>query len=152
MGATGFTGATGATGFIGATGATGAGATGATGFQGATGAAKELYFGIVTTTPVTLTSANVNSIVFVDTSAARTINLPAGSGLNNADSFRFVDVGSSSPLSSGNAGSNNITITPNAADRISGGNVGESFIIDVNAASVKLSWCDATYDWRITAV
>ena len=45
-----------------------------------------------------------------------------------------------------------ITITPNAADRISGGNVGESFIIDVNAASVKLSWCDATYDWRITAV
>jgi hypothetical protein len=63
-----------------------------------------------------------------------------------------VDVGSSSPLSSGNAGSNNITITPNAADRISGGNAGESFIIDVNGASVKLSWCDATYDWRITAV
>ena len=111
-----------------------------------------MHYGIITTSPVSLTNGDVNTIVFVDTTSARTINLPAGYLLNNADSFRFVDVGIGTVIGYGNAGSNNITITPNAADNISGGPAGESFIIDVNGASAKLTWCNSTYDWRITAV
>lgn len=119
----------------------------ATSFSGPVQGERFYSVGIVTSNTV-LSASDKNSLVPVSTGSSITITLPAGSGISTGDGFRFVDVGSSA-TSSGNAATYNITITPNAADRIMGGPTGDSFIIDQNGASVKLVWMGSTYDWRI---
>lgn len=119
----------------------------ATSFIGFIQSEKFYSSGIVTSNTV-LSSSSANSLIPVSTGSSITVTLPAGSGLSAGDGFRFVDVGSSE-TSSGNAATYNITITPNAADRIMGGPAGDSLIIDQNGASVKLVWMGSTYDWRI---
>ena len=109
---------------------------------------NNFYDGGVVTGNIILTTANKNQLVPVSTGSSISITLPAGSGLSAGDGFTIVDVGSSE-TSSGNAATYNITITPNASDRIMGGPTGDSLIIDQNGASVKLVWMGSTYDWRI---
>ena len=109
---------------------------------------EKFYSGGVITSNTALSSSDVNSLIPVSTGSSITVTLPAGSGLGAGDGFRFVDVGVGQS-SSGNAATYNITITPNASDKIMGGPTGDSFIIDQNGASVKLVWMGSTYDWRI---
>jgi hypothetical protein len=103
---------------------------------------------VVATSPITLTSADVNKIILVNTSSARNINLPAGSGVPVGSLVRIVDVGNSA-TSSGNASSASINIIPNASDQINGAGAGTSFSIDINGGYVELIWAGSTYDWRI---
>jgi hypothetical protein len=103
---------------------------------------------VITASTTTLTSADVNKIILVNTSSVRTINLPAGSGISAGSIVKIVDVGNSA-TSSGNASSFNINIVPNASDQINGAFAGASFSIDINGGYVELIWAGSTYDWRI---
>ena len=107
-----------------------------------------VYNSAVITANVTLTASDVNKVVLLNTSAARTVNLPAGSGLQVGDWVKIVDMGTGE-TNTGNALKNNITITPNAADRIQGGTSGDTFIMDVDNQALVLMWCGSTYDWRL---
>lgn len=112
-----------------------------------------VYNDAVITTDITLTSANINSVLLVNTSDIRTIILPIGSSIQIGDWIRIVDVGTGAsnlfPGSTGNAYKKNITVTPNSADRIQAGSPGESLAIDVDSQALTLMWCGSTYDWRI---
>ena len=120
------------------------------GLQGSSGGGGGVsFYGIVNTTPFTILAADVNKTFAVDTSVARTINLPAGSGLTAGATIRIVDIGTGS-LNSGNSATFNITITPNGANQIFGAN--SPFIINVNGSAVSFIWVSATYGWRILVI
>lgn len=108
-----------------------------------------IYNNTVISTNITLTASDMNKVVLLNTSSTRTVTLPQGSGIELGDWIRIVDLGTGES-NVGNSYINNITITPNAADRIQGGTAGDTFIMDVNGQSVTLMWCGSTYDWRIT--
>lgn len=107
-----------------------------------------VYNDTVISTNVTLTASDMNKVLLLNTSSARTVVLPIGSSVQLGDWIRIVDVGSNE-LNSGNAFKNNITIDPNDADRIQGGVVGDTLIMDVDAQAITLMWCGSTHDWRI---
>ena len=91
----------------------------------------------VTTTPVTINSAGSDNLYWVNTSSAKTINLPAASAVDPGRFYIFRDV-------SGNAGTNNITITPNGGDLIEGS--AGSLTVDVDDGTVTLA-SDGTSGW-----
>ena len=103
---------------------------------------------VVITTDVTLSATDVNSVLLMNTLDTRIVTLPIGTSLQIGDWVRIVDVGSSES-NIGNAYKKNIIITPNIADRIQGGSVGDTLIMDVDAQALTLMWCGSTYDWRI---
>lgn len=107
-----------------------------------------IYNNTVISTNITLTASDMNKVVLLNTSSTRTVTLPQGSGIELGDWIRIVDLGTGES-NVGNSYINNITITPNATDRIQGGTAGDTFIMDVNGQSVTLMWCGSTYDWRI---
>jgi len=107
-----------------------------------------VYNDTVMSTDVTLTASDMNKVLLLNTSSARTVVLPIGSSVQLGDWIRIVDVGSSES-NSGNAFKNNITIDPNSADRIQGGSVGDTLIMDVDAQAITLMWCGSAHDWRI---
>lgn len=74
--------------------------------------------------PYSVTSANAQTVVLVDTTAARTINLPAAT---TAITFYLKD-------SDGTAQTNNITVVPDGTDTVDGANA--NYIIDYDDALV----------------
>jgi hypothetical protein len=133
-GPTGNTGSTvtGPTGAVGNTGAQGnTGPTGSNGSTGATGAAA-----------VTNTSINSNVTLtagvryFVDTTAARTLTLPASASVG--DEIQVVDA-------TGTAGTYNITLGSNSL-KINGSV--QDAVIDVNGGAAVLLYTGSTYGWR----
>jgi len=74
---------------------------------------------------------------FVNTSAARTLTLPATPALN--DEIQILDA-------SGTASTYNITVDRNA-NKINGGTV--NLIIDTSGAWVTLLYTGATYGWKV---
>ena len=134
-GVTGSTGTTGATGPAGATGSTGpAGATGSTGATGPTGPA-----GAFTNTSVSsdITLAKNNNY-FVDTSAVRTLTLPASP--STGDEIHIFD-------STNTAGTNNITVASNSL-KING--TVQNATLDVNGVAVVFIYTGSTYGWRLS--
>ena len=132
-GAEGNTGAQGITGPTGATGTNGTnGTNGSTGATGPTGAAA-------------VTNSSINSNVtltagvryFVDTTAARTLTLPASPSIG--DEIQIFDA-------SGTAGTNNITVLRNSL-KING--IADDALLDANGAAVSLVYTGATYGWRL---
>ena len=107
-----------------------------------------VYNDTVISTNVTLTSSDMNKVLLLNTSSARTVVLPIGSSIEVGDWIKIVDIGTGES-NSGNANTNNITVSPNVADRIQGGSAGDTLIIDVNKQELTLMWCGSTYDWRI---
>ena len=95
---------------------------------------------IVTGPASSAVSSNItmaaNNNYFVDTSAARTLTLPASPNLG--DTIVIYDA-------SGTAATNNITIARNGSN-ING--VADNAIIDVNQASSILVYTGATLGWR----
>ena len=75
---------------------------------------------------------------FVNTSAARTLSLPALPSLG--DEIHVFDA-------TGSAATNNITVTPNSSDYLMGSS--QSLTIDVNYAGVVLIWTGSSYGWRV---
>lgn len=112
------------------------GDTGATGATGATGPAGAS--GIPT--PVSV-SSNITlatgSRYFVDTTAARTLTLPASPVLGNE--IQVFDA-------TGSAGTNNITIANNS-QKING--VLDSALLDVNGVATAFIYTGSTYGWRM---
>ena len=107
-----------------------------------------VYNNTVISTDVTLTANDMNKVLLLNTSSAITVVLPIGSSVQLGDWIRIVDVGTGQS-NRGNANTNNITIDPNDADRIQGGVVGDTLIMDVDAQAITLMWCGSTHDWRI---
>ncbi len=107
-----------------------------------------VYNDTIISTNVTLTASDMNKVLLLNTSNARTVVLPIGSSVQLGDWIRIVDMGSGE-TSIGNAFKNNITIDPNNADRIQGGTAGDTLIMDVDSQALTLMWCGSTYDWRI---
>jgi hypothetical protein len=107
-----------------------------------------VYNDTIISTNVTLTASDMNKVLLLNTSSARTVVLPIGSSVQLGDWIRIVDMGSGE-TSIGNAFKNNITIDPNNADRIQGGTAGDTLIMDVDSQALTLMWCGSTYDWRI---
>ena len=141
-GPTGPIGATGPTGVVGPTGVTGpAGATGpvgATGSVGATGVSGAAGTPAVTNSSI---STNITLVAgtryFVNTSAARTLTLPASPSVG--DEIQIFDATNTSAT-------NNITILRNA-NLING--VADTAIIDVNGGVAYFVYTGATYGWRM---
>jgi hypothetical protein len=120
------------TGAVGETGPTGSnGTNGSTGATGSTGAAA-----------VTNTSINSNVTLtagvryFVDTTAARTLTLPASASVG--DEIQVVDA-------TGTAGTYNITLGSNSL-KINGSV--QDAVIDVNGGAAVLLYTGSTYGWR----
>lgn len=109
-----------------------------------------IHNNVVLTADVILTSNDMNKVLLMNTSSARNITLPAGSTINLGDWIRIVDLGTGE-TNAGNAFKNNITVIPNAADRIQGGTAGDTFIMDVDSQAITLMWCGSTYDWRLVS-
>ena len=107
-----------------------------------------VYNDTVISTDVTLTANDMNKVLLLNTSSARTVVLPIGSSIQLGDWIRIVDIGTGE-TNTGNAFKNNITIDPNNADRIQGGSAGDTLIMDVDSQAITLMWCGSTYDWRI---
>jgi len=149
-GAVGPTGATGPTGLTGATGPTGpsgasitgptgpTGPTGATGPTGPTGAT-----GPSGTPAVTNSSINTNITLvagtryFVDTTASRSLTLPATPSVGNE--IQIVDASNA-------AGTNNITVLRNAS--LINGQATDA-IIDVSGGAALFLYTGSTYGWRM---
>lgn len=87
--------------------------------------------------PYTLLATDLAKVVLVDTSAARTINLPAAS---DGEYYYYIKD------ATGSAQTNNITITPNGSDEIENANA--NFLIDYNNGSVGII-SDGTSKWAI---
>ena len=107
-----------------------------------------VYNDTVISTDVTLTANDMNKVLLLNTSSARTVVLPIGSSVQLGDWIRIVDLGTGAS-NTGNAYKNNIIISPNPSDRIQGGLVDDTFIMDVDGQAITLMWCGSTYDWRI---
>jgi hypothetical protein len=86
-------------------------------------------------------SANTNLVAgrryFVDTTAARTLTLPASPAVGNE--IVVIDA-------TGTAGTNNITINSNSG-KING--TVQNLTIDVDGAGASLIYTGATYGWRV---
>ena len=142
--AQGPTGATGPTGPSGATGPTGVGATGATGPTGPTGATGPSG-ATGPTGPAAVVNQSISSNItlvagtryFVDTSAARTLTLPASPSVG--DDIVIIDA-------TGTASTNNVTINSNGG-KING--TIQNAIIDVDGAQASFTYTGSTYGWRI---
>lgn len=133
-GPTGNTGSTvtGPTGAVGNTGAQGiTGPTGSNGATGPTGAAAVTNSSI--SSNITL-SGNVR--YFVDTTAARTLTLPASP--NVGDEIQIFDA-------TGSAGTNNITVLRNAL-KING--ITDDALLNANGAAASFVYTGSTYGWR----
>lgn len=91
---------------------------------------------LVNTSPVTILSTDAFAVYLVDTTAARTINLPSASSVSDRV-YIFKDI-------SANASANNITIVPNGTDKIEGLN--SSFIYSTSSGSLTLL-SDASSNW-----
>jgi hypothetical protein len=134
----------GPTGLAGPTGPTGAngtdstvpGPTGPQGQVGPTGPAgtSGILPSIAVSSNITLESGNK---YFVDTSAARTLTLPATPSLG--DEIQIFDA-------SGTAGTNNITVANNS-EKIDG--ILESILIDIDGSSITFVYTGSTYGWSI---
>lgn len=113
------------------------GATGPTGPTGPTGATGASGAPAVTNQSI---SSNITLVAgtryFVDTTAARTLTLPASPSIG--DEIQIFDA-------SGTAATNNITISRNSS-KING--LTEDGIIDVNQASSTFVYTGATVGWR----
>jgi hypothetical protein len=116
----------------GATGPTGSnGTNGSTGATGPTGAAA-------------VTNSSINSNItlvsgtryFVDTSAARSLTLPASPSAG--DEIQIFDA-------TGTAGTNNITVLRNAL-KING--IADNAVLDANGAAASFVYTGSTYGWR----
>lgn len=129
-GAIGPQGATGPTGPSGANGSNGA--VGATGATGATGPAAFASASI--SSNITLA---VNTRYFVDTTAARTLTLPASPTVN--DQIEIFDA-------TGTAGTNIITIQNNS-QKING--VLDTALLNVNGVAASFTYTGSTYGWRL---
>ena len=118
---------------IGATGPTGpTGPTGATGASGSNGAPA------VTNTAISANTTLTAGIrYFVDTSAARTLTLPASPTQGNE--IQIID-------SSGTAATNKITVNPNSG-KING--VATNLVIDVNGAAATLIYTGSSWGWVV---
>lgn len=81
---------------------------------------------VPTSYPYTVVSGDFQKMLAIDTTSARTINLPA------ATTTMYVHIKDISGL----AATNNITITPNGSDSIEG--AVSSYAVDANYASVNL--------------
>jgi hypothetical protein len=96
---------------------------------------------IVTGPASTAVSSNItlaaNNKYFVDTTAARTLTLPASPTLG--DEIQVFDA-------SGTAGAYNITILRNSL-KING--ISDDALLDVNGAAVSLVYTGSTYGWRM---
>lgn len=112
------------------------GADGADGANGADGADGES--GVLT--PVTV-SSNITLATknryFVDTTAARTLTLPAAPAVG--DEIQVFDA-------TGTAGTNNITVSNNSL-KING--VTDSALLDVNGVAAVFIYTGSTYGWRL---
>lgn len=132
-GANGATGPTGPQGIQGATGPAGvdgvAGATGPTGPQGAQAVTSQAV-----STNITLAEG---IRYLVDTSAARTLTLPASPALGAQ--IEILDA-------SGTAATNNITVNNNS-QKING--VLDTALLDTNGVAVAFIYTGATYGWRL---
>jgi hypothetical protein len=118
---------------IGATGPTGpTGPAGATGSTGASGAPAVTNTAISANTTLT---AGVR--YFVDTSAARTLTLPASPTQGNE--IQIIDA-------SGTAATNKITINRNSG-KING--MSEDLLIDVNGAAATLIYTGSSWGWVV---
>jgi hypothetical protein len=141
-GPTGPTGSTGPTGVVGPTGATGpagvTGPTGSTGPVGATGAS-----GAAGTPAVTNSSISTNITLvsgtryFVDTTAARSLTLPASPTVG--DEIQIVDASNA-------AGTNNITVLRNSL-KING--ITDDATIDISGGAALFLYTGSTYGWRM---
>lgn len=87
--------------------------------------------------PYSLLSSDSAKVVLVDTSTARTINLPAAS---DGEYYYFIKD------ATGSAQTNNITITPDGTDEIE--NVNASYLIDWNNGSLAMI-SNGTSKWAI---
>lgn len=87
--------------------------------------------------PYTLLATDISKVVLVDTSAARTINLPAAS---DGEYYYYIKD------ATGSAQTNNITIAPDGSDEIENANA--NFVIDFNNGSVGII-SDGTSKWAI---
>lgn len=135
--AAGATGPTGPTGAVGPTGPTGPiGATGPTGPTGSTGPTGPLGLFAATAVSSNITLAASNKY-FVDTSAARTLTLPASPSLG--DEIQIFDA-------TGSAGTNNISVSNNS-NKING--VLDSALLNVNGVAAVFVWTGSTYGWRM---
>jgi hypothetical protein len=118
---------------IGATGPTGpTGPTGASGPSGSNGAPAITNSAISTNTTLT---AGVR--YFVDTSAARTLTLPASPTQGNE--IQIIDA-------SGTAATNNITVNRNSG-KING--IEDDLLIDLNGAAATLIYTGSSWGWVV---
>ena len=94
-------------------------------------------------TPMPSSSINVNTTLssfnkyFVNTSAARTLTLPASP--STGDEIYIYDA-------SGTAGTYNITVSRNG--NLINGTAG-NLIIDLDGAAASLTYTGSTYGWRV---
>ena len=86
-----------------------------------------VYNDTVMSTNVTLTASDMNKVLLLNTSSARTVVLPIGSSVQLGDWIRIVDLGTGAS-NTGNAYTQNITIDPNNADIIPGRSDGDTAI------------------------
>jgi hypothetical protein len=111
---------------------------GAQGPVGATGAAGAPGEGVMTPTAI---SSNITLVAknryFVDTSAARTLTLPASPILG--DEIHVFDA-------TGTAGTNNITVLNNSL-KING--VLDTALLDSNGVAAAFIYTGSTYGWRM---
>jgi hypothetical protein len=140
-GATGPTGNTGSTvtGPTGAVGNTGAqGITGPTGTNGSTGATGPTGAAAVTNSSI---SSNVTLTAgvryFVDTTAARSLTLPASPSVG--DEIQIIDASNASATNNITVGSNSLKINGTVQDAI----------IDVNGGAALFLYTGSTYGWRM---
>jgi hypothetical protein len=144
-GPTGLTGVTGAVGATGATGLTGADSTvtGPTGPTGPTGSTVTGPTGSTGAAAVIVSSINSNQTLvsgyryLVDTSAARTLTLPASP--TSGDEIQIFDV-------TGTAATNKITVDSNS-NKING--TVQNLEIDANNAAAVLIYTGSAYGWRV---
>jgi hypothetical protein len=141
-GPTGPTGSTGPTGVVGPTGATGpagvTGPTGSTGPIGATGASGASGTPAVTNSSISTNITLVSGTrYFVNTSAARSLTLPASPSVG--DEIQIVDASNA-------AGTNNITVLRNAS-LING--IADNGVIDINGGAALFLYTGSTYGWRM---
>lgn len=87
--------------------------------------------------PYTISSTDNSKIVLIDTTAARTINLPAAS---TGEIYCYIKDESSQ------AQTNNISIVPNGSDEID--NVNSTYVIDWNDGSVGII-SDGVSNWHL---
>jgi len=110
------------------------GATGPAGPAGADGADGSSMIPLEVSSNITM---QPSYRYFVDTSAARTLTLPATPALN--DEIQILDA-------SGTASTYNITVARNG-NKINGGTV--NLIVDINGAWTTLLYTGATYGWKV---